>query len=167
MISKQKLKDKQKRFGRGEERSTVTRVLDYVRPLFYGNPRRENLGRGLTFKVTSKTFFKTACQRKRCKHCLAVLLFRILLVTLVQIRTRILPKSDADPESRFQFDVDPDPTTHLFPELVPPMLQNDPLRLQPFHFDSDPDPAFHFKADPDPAFNFNAKTCGSGSSFPL
>jgi hypothetical protein len=47
------------------------------------------------------------------------------------------------------------------------MLQNDPLRLKPFHFDSDPDPDFHFKADPDPAFNFNAKTCGSGYSFPL
>jgi len=30
------------------------------------------------------------------------------------------------------------------------MLQNDPLRLQPFHFDVDPDPAFHFVADPDP-----------------
>ncbi len=38
------------------------------------------------------------------------------------------------------------------------MLQNDPLRLPPFHFDADPDPdlAFHFDAhpDPDPAFHF-------------
>ncbi len=31
------------------------------------------------------------------------------------------------------------------------MLQNDPLRLPPFHFDADPDPALHFDADPDPA----------------
>ncbi len=29
------------------------------------------------------------------------------------------------------------------------MLQNDPLRIPPFHFD--PDPAFHFDAVPDPA----------------
>ncbi len=37
------------------------------------------------------------------------------------------------------------------------MLQNDPLRLPPFHFDADPDPAFHFDADPDPAFHFDAE----------
>jgi hypothetical protein len=32
------------------------------------------------------------------------------------------------------------------------MLQNEPLRLPPVHFDADPDPghAFHFDADPDP-----------------
>jgi hypothetical protein len=30
------------------------------------------------------------------------------------------------------------------------MLQNDSLRLPPFHFDADPDPAFHFDADQDP-----------------
>jgi hypothetical protein len=38
------------------------------------------------------------------------------------------------------------------------MLQNDPLRVPPFHFDADldPDPAFHFNADPDPAFHFDA-----------
>jgi hypothetical protein len=35
--------------------------------------------------------------------------------------------------------------------LDPPMLQNDPVRLPPFHFDADPDPAFHFDADPHPA----------------
>jgi hypothetical protein len=29
------------------------------------------------------------------------------------------------------------------------MLQNDPLWLPPFHFNSDPDPAFQFDADPD------------------
>jgi hypothetical protein len=34
--------------------------------------------------------------------------------------------------------MDPDPTTHLFPALDPLMLQNDPLRLLPFHFDADP-----------------------------
>jgi hypothetical protein len=48
------------------------------------------------------------------------------------------------------FDPDPDPTTHFFLDLDPPMPQNDPLRLQPFHFDADPDPAFHF--DPDTTF---------------
>jgi hypothetical protein len=54
----------------------------------------------------------------------------------------------ADPEP------DPDPTTHFSPDLDPPILQNDPLRLPPFHFDAnanaDPDPAFHFDADPNP-----------------
>jgi hypothetical protein len=56
------------------------------------------------------------------------------------------------------------------------MLQNDPPRLQPFHFDADPDPAFHFDADPDPTFHSdadpypdpasqnNADPCGSGSA---
>jgi hypothetical protein len=36
------------------------------------------------------------------------------------------------------------------------MLQNDPLKLPPFHFDADPDPAFHFDADPDPTFHCDA-----------
>jgi hypothetical protein len=38
------------------------------------------------------------------------------------------------------------------------MLQNDPLRLPPFHFDADPDtdPTFHFDAFTDPAFHFDA-----------
>jgi hypothetical protein len=35
------------------------------------------------------------------------------------------------------------------------MLQNDPQKLPPFHFDVDPDPAFHFDKDPDPAFHFD------------
>ncbi len=72
---------------------------------------------------------------------------------------------DADPESdpAFHFDADPDPTFHsdagldpdptlnlmririlpltFFQNLDPRMLQNDPLRLPPFHFDADPDPA--------------------------
>jgi hypothetical protein len=58
-------------------------------------------------------------------------------------------------------DADPDLTTHFFPDWDLPMLQNDPLRLPPFHFDADldpiftsmdPDPAFfYFDADPDPA----------------
>jgi hypothetical protein len=50
---------------------------------------------------------------------------------------------NADPGPTFQFDSDPD--------LVAPMLQNDPLRLLPFDFDADPDPgcAFFFDADPD------------------
>ncbi len=42
--------------------------------------------------------------------------------------------SDADPDNTFQFDADaypdpdmyPDHTTHFFPDLDPPMLQNDP-----------------------------------------
>ncbi len=36
------------------------------------------------------------------------------------------------------------------------MLQNDQLRLPPFHFTAAPDadPAFHFDADPDLAFHF-------------
>ena len=36
------------------------------------------------------------------------------------------------------------------------MLQNNPLRLPPFHFDADPDPSFHFDADPALAFHFDA-----------
>ncbi len=37
------------------------------------------------------------------------------------------------------------------------MLQNDPLRRPPFHFDADPDPAFYFDADPCfPPFHFDA-----------
>jgi hypothetical protein len=65
--------------------------------------------------------------------------------------------ADLDPDPAFQFDAEPepDPTTHFSPDLDPPMLQNDPLRLPPFHSDADPDPAFHFDADPDPAFHFD------------
>ena len=32
------------------------------------------------------------------------------------------------------------------------MLQDDPLRLPPFHCDADPEPAFHLAADPDQDF---------------
>ncbi len=39
----------------------------------------------------------------------------------------------------------------FIPDLDPPLLQNDPLRLPPFHLNVDPDPAFHFHVDPDPA----------------
>jgi hypothetical protein len=61
------------------------------------------------------------------------------------------------------FDANPDPdldlTTNFFPNLDPPMLQKDPLRLPSFHFDADLDldPAFHFHVDPDPgtAFHFD------------
>jgi hypothetical protein len=38
------------------------------------------------------------------------------------------------------------------------MLQNGHLRLPPFHFDADPDPAFHSDADPDPALAFHFDT---------
>jgi hypothetical protein len=47
-------------------------------------------------------------------------------------------QNDADPT--FQIVADPDPTTYFFPDLDPLMLQNDPLKLPPFHFDADPDP---------------------------
>jgi hypothetical protein len=61
----------------------------------------------------------------------------------------------ADPDPTFNdADTEPDPTTHSFthsPDLDPRMLQNDHLKLPPFHFDADPDRAFHFDADPDPA----------------
>jgi hypothetical protein len=40
--------------------------------------------------------------------------------------------------------------------LTFPVLQNDRLRLPPFHFDEETDPAFHFDSDPDPAFHFDA-----------
>ncbi len=76
--------------------------------------------------------------------------FRILLFTLMRIRIlpftvmriRVLP-----------FNADPDPTTHFFPYMDPPRLQNDPLLLPPFqlHADPDPDSTFHFDGDPDPA----------------
>jgi hypothetical protein len=72
----------------------------------------------------------------------------ILSFTLIRIRIQILPVP-------FNF-------IRILPlplDLEPPMLQNDPLMLPPFHFDADPDPAFHFDADPDPAFHFDA--CGS------
>ncbi len=51
---------------------------------------------------------------------------------------------DPDPNPTFLSDVDPDPgpTTHFFTDLYPPMLQNDSLRLPPFHVLADPDPAF-------------------------
>ncbi len=147
---------------------SVTRVLDYVRPLFYGNPRREDDGSCLTSKLTSKTSFKTA----RCKHCLAVLLIRILLFTLVQIRIRILPFT----LMRIQIQI---LHFNLMWIRIQPLtfsqiwtLQcslNDPLRLSPFHFDADPDPAFHLNAvrillftlmrnyaDPDLDFHFDA-----------
>jgi len=47
-------------------------------------------------------------------------------------------------------------------QILPPTfsqiwtIQNDPLRLPPFHFDADPDPSFPFDPDPDPAFHFDA-----------
>ncbi len=61
--------------------------------------------------------------------------------------------SVADPDPALQFDADPDPITHIFPDSDPAMLQNDPLKLPPFHFDADPypDPAFQFDADADQA----------------
>jgi hypothetical protein len=40
------------------------------------------------------------------------------------------------------------------------MLQNDPKRISPFHFDADqdPDPTFHCNADPDPPSQKDADT---------
>ncbi len=57
------------------------------------------------------------------------------------------------PDPNFQSDADPDPTAH-FSQIW--TLQNDPLRLPPFHFDADPDPSFHFDPNQDPAFHFDA-----------
>jgi len=67
---------------------------------------------------------------------------RFLLFTLMRIQ---IPDptfhSDADSDSTFHSDAfqfcadpdpDPDPTTHFSPDLDPPMLQHDPLRLTPF-----------------------------------
>jgi hypothetical protein len=65
-------------------------------------------------------------------------------------------------------DPNPDPAFHLpymwiqivilpinfFPDLDPPMLQNDPLRLPPLLFEADPYPASQNDAD----------LCGSGSA---
>ncbi len=64
--------------------------------------------------------------------------------------------SHADQDPTFQLDEGPnpdqDPTTNFFPYLDPQLLQDDPLRLPPFHFDADldPDPASQNDADPDP-----------------
>ncbi len=70
--------------------------------------------------------------------------------------------SDANPDPIFPYDADPDPTMLFFPDLDHLMLQNDPLRLPPFHFDADPDPApaFHFHADQNPASQNDANPCG-------
>ncbi len=56
---------------------------------------------------------------------------------------------DADPDPTFQFDPEPDPTTHFFSDLEPPVLQNDPLRLPPLHFDADPDLKPDYQNDAD------------------
>jgi hypothetical protein len=77
---------------------------------------------------------------------------------------------DVDPDPTFDFDadLDPDPTSQLDADRIlqltffqiwkPPMLQNGPLRLQPFYFDADPDPdpAFHFDMDLDPVPTFHS-----------
>ncbi len=47
-----------------------------------------------------------------------------------------------------------DPTTHFSPDLDPPMLQNEALRLPPFHFDT----------GADPASQYDAGLCGSRSA---
>ncbi len=57
---------------------------------------------------------------------------------------------DQDPDPTFHSDEDPDPNPTFqsyhwfFSDFDPPTLQNDPLRLPPFHFDADPDPTFTF-----------------------
>jgi hypothetical protein len=47
---------------------------------------------------------------------------------------------DGDPDPIFYFDgdADPNPFSHFCTDLELPRLQNDPLRLSPFHFDADP-----------------------------
>jgi hypothetical protein len=53
-------------------------------------------------------------------------------------------------------------------DLDPQMLQNDPISLAHFHFDTDPDPAFHFDEDPDldmdPSSKNDVNPCVSGSA---
>ena len=49
-----------------------------------------------------------------------------------------LQSSVADPY-HVDANVDPDPTSPFF-QVLDPMLQNDPLRLPPLHFDADLDP---------------------------
>jgi hypothetical protein len=44
------------------------------------------------------------------------------------------------------------------------VLQNDSLKLSPFHFDPVPDPAFHFNSDLDTTSINDADPCGSGSA---
>ncbi len=62
----------------------------------------------------------------------------------------------AGPDPTCRFDADPDPTTHFSPDLDPPMHQNGPLRLPPFHFD----------ANADRIQLSTSMRSGSGSSFP-
>jgi hypothetical protein len=40
--------------------------------------------------------------------------------------------ADLDPDPNFHSGADPDPTTYFFPDLDPPMLQNDPLKASTF-----------------------------------
>jgi hypothetical protein len=68
--------------------------------------------------------------------------FRILLFTLM--RMRILAFHLMRTRIR-------EPTTNFFLDLDPPVLKNEPLRLPPFHFDANLDPAFT-SMDQDPAF---------------
>ncbi len=66
----------------------------------------------------------------------------LLLLHCCGSSSRADPDPEPDPDPTFQFDADPDsdPTYNFFPDLDPPMLQNDPL--MPCHLDADPDPAF-------------------------
>jgi hypothetical protein len=59
---------------------------------------------------------------------------RILLFSFMRIRIRILPFTLIGNASDPTFQFDPDPSTHLLPDLDPLMFQNDPLRLPPFPF---------------------------------
>jgi hypothetical protein len=52
--------------------------------------------------------------------------------------------SDADPDPIFQFDADSDLATLFSQNLYPLVLQNDPLRLTPFHIHAAPDPEPNF-----------------------
>ncbi len=64
-------------------------------------------------------------------------MFHFLSIIIVRVPYPTV-HSNAD---TFQIVAGSDPTIH-FPDLGR-MLQNDPLRLPPFHFDADPNPAFH------------------------
>ncbi len=76
---------------------------------------------------------------------------------------------DADPDPAFHFDADPDqdptlqfddpdPITHIFPDMDHPMLQNDPLRLPPFTLMRIQLPKImQIHADPDPQHCLNVQ----------
>jgi hypothetical protein len=73
----------------------------------------------------------------------------MLRIRIAFMRIQII-HSAADPDHIFDLMRIRIPPLTFFPIWTLSMLQNDPLRLPPCHFDADPNPAFYFDADPDP-----------------